>query len=349
MAAVVAGVPSPAHAAPPDMWGFAYVEDPTVAPWTNLNPAYQATSPATPNVQGGKTGTGRFTVKFLGLGIGMVGNVHVTAVGKGNYCETVRWDTNGVDEIVDVACFRPGGVPQDTRFAVMWTNNSVVVPTTVSFASVQWIAGVGLKQFYNSTGAGVTITQVGTGAYSVRFQKVGTGHSQITGTVQVTAQDFAAQPRRCKVSGWDDAGTDMVANVYCFDAGSTLVDSGFTASFQRQRPILSADGPPKYFGYVWTPLSLPPSASQTNFNYPAGGYGLNTVTVSGSVTSVRFPLLAFALTHAQVTAFGNDANYCTLGRLWVASGSDLVVTAACFAPSGAPAVEEAFVAATNNV
>lgn len=348
-AVVMTGLPAPASAAPPTMFGFAYVDDPTVPPWTLLDPAHQATSPATSNVEGGKVGPGRFLVKFPGLGLGAIGNVHVTAVDKrAHYCEIVKWDTNGVDEVVEVACFAPGGVPDDSRFTVLWTFNSAPLAAPgASFASALYDPSVGLNLIYNSTGAGITATPLGTGAVAVKFEKVGAGHSLITGTLQVTAYDPAARPGWCKVAGWDDSNLDMVAIVWCFDAGGKFADNGFTISYQRARPVVAASGPPKYFGYVWSVTPLPPNATETDFNYPAGGFGLNTVVLSGNVITVTFPQLMFVETHVQVTAYGADPNYCHLAKPWIAHGIDLFATAVCFDPSGAPVLGDVFMAAAN--
>jgi hypothetical protein len=350
--AVMAGLSAPVQAAPADSWAFAYVDDPTAPVWTNLAPAYQATSPASPNAQGGRLATGRFRVRFLGIGSGRDGNVHVTAVDRrGNYCEIVAWGPSRFDQVVDVACFEPGGNPADTPFTVLWTFNSTLLPTTAgSFASVQYSAPAGAAvQFYNSTGAGVGVTPIGTGVTVIRFEKVGVGHSLVVGNLQVTALDRAAKAGWCKVGAWDDSNLDIIAIVYCFDAGGAFADKDFTASYQRVRPVVAAAGPPKYFGYVWTRLPLSPNALETNYNNVVAGFGANTVTFGGPVTDVTFPRLARVETHVQVTAFGPNADYCTLFSLWTASGADLNATAICFDPSGAPAADELFMAATNRI
>ncbi|MFD0585024.1 hypothetical protein [Dactylosporangium darangshiense] len=100
----------------------------------------------------------------------------MTAVAKdGRFCEIVRWGSSGVDEIVDVQCFQPGGVPADTPFTVLWTVSSGVLPPGVgAYASIQVTSGL-LAQSYNSTGAGVTVTPVSTGIYLLRVAGVGLG------------------------------------------------------------------------------------------------------------------------------------------------------------------------------
>src|ERR1041384_5794111 len=78
----IASTVTPVYAALPARWGFARVDAPTVPAWTNLNAPFQATSPASPVVQGGKIGTGRFQVRFLGIGVGSRGRGRAAAGGK---------------------------------------------------------------------------------------------------------------------------------------------------------------------------------------------------------------------------------------------------------------------------
>ena len=69
--AAVVGLAAPANAATADRWGFAYVGDPTVPLWTNLDPSKQAGTWAPgPLAQGGKIAPGRFLVKFPSIGLG---------------------------------------------------------------------------------------------------------------------------------------------------------------------------------------------------------------------------------------------------------------------------------------
>jgi len=341
-------LPAPAMAAPPDTWAFAYVDDPLVPPFTALDPAYYASFPVATTATGGRVGVGRFQVRWKAIGYSRLGNVHVTAVGqRGRYCEIASWGASAGDEVVNVACFAPGGVPDDSPFTVLWTLNFTTTPGAPdSFASVQHSVATGVVQSYNSTGAGVTTTPLGTGVTAVRFEKVGVGHSLITGNVQVTALNRRLDPRWCKVAGWDDSGTDIIVIVYCFDRGGVFTDTDFTASYHRERAVVSTL-PPKYFGYVWSVLPLPPNAFQTNFNYPAGGFGTNAVTVSGPDIEVVFPQTVLDESHVQATAYGNDPNYCTLSRIWTAVGPDYVVDVNCFDPAGNPARDDAFVTLTN--
>jgi hypothetical protein len=346
----VATLPAkPAYAAPADRWGFALVDDPTVPAWTNLNPAFQATSPSSPVVQGGKVGTGRFQVRFLGLGIGSRGIVHVTAVQKkGNFCEIVRWFVMaGPDEVVEVQCFAPGGVPADTAFTVLWTLNATTVPSSAgTYASVHY--GItGFLETFNSTGASVTAKPVSTGVTQVVFEKVGVAGAGRTGNLQVTAVSRTGDPRRCKIGGWDPSNADMVVNVLCFDAAGNLVDTEFTASYHRERSVLTALGPPKYLGYVWSNALASSAAPQTNDNSVAGGFGANVVWYPFGDIEVQFVTLHVDEDTIQVTAVGADPNYCTIAKRWLVSTTDIYMHAICFDPAGNIVPEDAFITLTN--
>jgi len=69
-----------------------------------------------------RSGAGRYSVRFEGLGgHGVVGgHVQVTAYGEGNeVCRAVRWDARGDDFVVSIACFDPGGRRGDSAFGVL--------------------------------------------------------------------------------------------------------------------------------------------------------------------------------------------------------------------------------------
>lgn len=326
----------PAAAATADRFGFAYVEDPTVPPWTPLHPGYQFGSwPAGFTATGGKVATGRFQVRFPRIGVGARGNVHATAVANdGRFCETVRWDRFLADELVEVQCFKAGGAPVDTPFTVLWTISSGTVnpATDGAYASAQVLAGGALAQSYNSAGGPVTATPVAPAITLMRFTGVGSFIGGITGNVQVTAQNTAGLPARCKILRHDIAGSDELVYVMCHDpATGKAQDSDFTVSFHRERSVYASFGPPKYFGYVSTPLG-----GQTNFQYPLG-FGANSFGPTGTGTYiVKFPLLHEKFTTAHVTAWGDDPGYCTIEKLWLQSGTDAALPVACFDNNGSP-------------
>ncbi|MEV4516150.1 hypothetical protein AB0K00_45210 [Dactylosporangium sp. NPDC049525] len=325
--------PAPAQAATPDRWGFAFVKDPTITVWNTLPTTYQwgswKTFAPAAWADGIKVTTGRYLVRYPQIGVaGARGIPHVTAVSPdGRFCEAVRWNISGADEIVDVACFKPGGVPIDTPFTVLWTLSSGVVPAANTYASVQVSTPGAIVQQYNSTGGPVTVGPSSPGYYTVRFAGVG-GPGIQAGNLQVTAVQPNAQARRCKVARWGWSGTDVIALVACYNpATGALMDSDFVASFHRQRAVTA--NLPVYFGYVANAF-----AGQTNFN---SLYGFGANSIGGMV--IKYPDLHQKETHSQVTAFGDTSNYCGLEKLWSDAGGTALVSIACFTNTGTPVAD----------
>jgi hypothetical protein len=94
--------------------------------WANLwfTPSYEPNTSYSYNSSGGaigiiRSGTGRYTITFSGLGAELLGagNVQVTASGDDNArCKVETWDyANG---IVYVRCFAPGGALVDAQYNV---------------------------------------------------------------------------------------------------------------------------------------------------------------------------------------------------------------------------------------
>lgn len=339
LTAAVLAPATPAQAATADLWGFAYVDDPTVAVWTDLDHSRQwgTWKTAFPGLwaQGLKVAPGRFLVRFPQIGLGARGNVHVTPVNRtGEYCEIVRWGQSGFDEIVDVQCHKPGGAPADSRFTVLWTFSSGVLPApTTSYASVQFGPGF-IIQSYNSTGGAVTVAPGPVGQYNLRFVGVGNAAAH-SGNLQVTALHPNASPRRCKVVRWGPAGvggTDIFAVVFCFDQNGEPAASEFTASYHKERSVIASFAPPKYIGYISTA-----GVGETNFNYVAGGFGFNSVSPIPPLGRflVKYPFLGEKETHAQVTAHGSKPNYCNLTQPWSQLGGSAEVDVICFDNAGA--------------
>ncbi|MFY1670933.1 hypothetical protein ACN27G_13335 [Plantactinospora sp. WMMB334] len=339
LAATVVGPPAPGRAAAADRFGFAYVDNPLLpAAWTVLDPTRQWGSwkTAFPALQaeGMRLAPGRYHVKFPQVGAGSRGNVHVTPVNRtGHYCEIVRWGQSGADEIVDVQCHKPGGDRDDTRFTVLWTYSSGLVPPVEgSHAWLQW-GGAAVVQSYNSTGGGVSVLAGGVGIYQVRLGGVGVAGT-LAGNLQVTAVQPNAGPRRCKVARWGSSGLDIIAYVTCFDPAGAPVASEFTLSYHRERAVYGSFAPPKYTGYFSSA-----HAGQTNWNYPAGGFGFNSsvpLAPAGRYL-VRYPLLVERETHGQVTGYGSGSNYCHLTQPWTLTATTAEVDTICFDDTGSPA------------
>jgi hypothetical protein len=328
---------APAHAATADRWGFAYVDNPLAPVWTVTDPTRQWGSWKTAFpaswAESINVAPGRVLVRFPHIGLGARGNVHVTPVNRsGHYCEIVRWNQSGADEIIDVQCHRPGGARDNTPFTVLWSVSSGVLPAGQgSFATVQY-GPAAIVQAYNSTGGPVGVVAGAPGTYQVRFGGVGLA-GVLAGNFQVTAVQPNAGPRRCNVAFWTASGTDIIAYVFCYDQAGALTSSEFTASYHRERAVFGSLGPPKYFGYLW-PNAL---AGPTNFNSVLG-VGINTIAAVAPPGRylVRYPQLGLRETHAQVVAYGQGPNYCHLTQPWSFAGPDAVVDIICFDNLGNP-------------
>src|SRR5262245_20225673 len=95
---------SPAAAAVPNVWAFAYSDNPPPLPCSILNPAYQWGSfqTACPGSMATITqiATGKYVVVFP-CSASSNGIVHVTAVNNNaRYCELEAWKDSGSDKIV---------------------------------------------------------------------------------------------------------------------------------------------------------------------------------------------------------------------------------------------------------
>ena len=78
---------------------------------------------------------------------------------------------------------------------------------------------------YNSAGAANTVRRTGTGAYEVRLGGVGTAG----GMALVNA--YGAGVGTCKAVRWNQAGSDEIVIVSCFNASNAASDSQFSLVF----------------------------------------------------------------------------------------------------------------------
>lgn len=322
-------VASPAQAAVPDRWGFGFLHTPTPVPGTILDMSRQWGS--WKSVAPGQwatvdpIGVGRYRVTFpLTASAGVA---QVTAVSRQpQWCQIADSQPVGTDQVIDVACFLPGGVPSPSRFAISYSASSGVMPPPGGYAHVvSDPAGVPL-QSYNSTGAANPVTHLGPGQYHVLLQGVGAGG--LDGNLQVTAEHIGA-PRRCKVASWAPVGTGHSVLVWCHDHTNTLADTGFHLTYHRERAVTGGLNPPHQFAYLFSPLL----GGASDFNSLGGA---NTIFPAGpALDRVHFDLVGIRETHVQVTAFGPTPDYCHLQEVWQLSGSTVIVrNVVCFNGAG---------------
>lgn len=318
----VAGAAQSAQAAVPDRVGFALYSGGVVSQqW----PAATTVVPGPP---------GRYTVTFPGQGIAG-GVVHVVAVHDalanppGRWCQADGWGPAGVDEIVKVSCYRPGGVLDPVPgFSVQFSRSSG--PVAGGFYGYVHSNGAGaIITQYNSVGAGNSVFHAGVGTYSVSFPGLGTAGPN-DGSLQVTAVN-AVVGARCKVAGWSSTPNGQFLRIYCFNSGGALADNTFSVTYQYKRSLYGPAFPPGRFGYLWNAPPLGPPTTNYNSTGP-----LNVLAGGPPVWTATFPNLASSPGNAQVTAYGANPNFCGLHAPWGVAGANLVARVNCFTNAGVP-------------
>jgi hypothetical protein len=314
----VALAATPAQAALPDVVGFVLWNGSVVA---------SGTRPAATSV----TGTTVKTITFPGLAA-WGGVVHVTAINDtARWCQVLKFFPSGPDEIVDVACFAPGGAVVVTAFSAIFESSSPPAgPINGRFGYVDTAATGAIISQFNSSGAVNGAGMISSGVYTVKMPALSTA-GPTDGSVQATAVNSSV-PARCKVYKWSSSPSGQLIQVNCYDATGTPLSTEFTLTYQYQQSLYGAGWPPR-FGYLW---NMPPAGPvSTNFN-SVSGPGANTIAVVGTgLYQVIFKNLAVLPDDVQVTAVGSGSDYCNMVVGWSASGSDTVVKAvACYTNAG---------------
>lgn len=100
--------------------GYAWANEPTSEKYTPA-PAFTFNS-ANGAVVASRSGLGRYTMTFGGLGRLNRAGAHVQITGYGtssDQCKVSAWHSSGEDLIANVNCFTPQGDPTDTRYSVL--------------------------------------------------------------------------------------------------------------------------------------------------------------------------------------------------------------------------------------
>lgn len=339
LAAAFSGAGS-AHAATPDRWGYAFLDNPTPPTGYVPDPSRQWgswTSPGSNPVTVDQVGLGAYEVHFPMIG-GAGGIAHTTAVnGNGDWCQLNNWQQSGAEEDVYVNCYTANGVPDNSMFTVVYTTSSGVLPAGAPGYGYIYsdIPGT-LLATYNSSGAANSVSKAGVGVWKVWLPNL--GQATPAGNLQVTAVDTAVGAH-CKVTNWSPAATGQNLVVSCYKVGNSPYDTRWTLSYAVQRALHGAAFPPKSFGYLWFNGSVP---ALTNFNSAGGSNGLS---FSGPTALVTMPNIANPPDDAQVTAYGPDPSYCGLTVPWDRSGGIAAIRVSCF-NSGRPIQTPFFVAYT---
>jgi hypothetical protein len=315
---------SPAAAAVPDVWAFAYNDNLTPPPGSLMNPAYQAGSfqASCPGSMATitQTAVGKYVVSFP-CSASSNGIVHVTAVSdNARYCEVEAWRDAGLAKNVTVVCFK-GPARDNSKFTVMYTRSSGPTPAGGAHAYVYADpSGVALAN-YNSAGPANSIAHVGVGRWEVKLPALSTG--TYDGDLQATAVHPNDAPRRCKIDNWTFVGPDYRVPVSCTDANGVLTDTWFTLSYHFKRSVSGTS--PSAFAYMAN-FAAPPG-SDFNSLAPPNSF---LATVPGHYT-MHFPAVGVGMTHMQVTALsGPWGHYCQLASVWTTVGGNVNAPVICF-------------------
>ena len=296
-------VTTPAQAAVPEAWGFAYV-DMTATPPV----ARQAGSwPSGFGVAVG-TGTSPGEVRVAFPQIAVPGGVvHVTAVSPGpEWCMVKSWGPVGPDVVVTVRCHRFPGDPALVPFTVVFQRSGEVFSGPGMLGYVVYDDG-SVTSSFNSRGSANTVTRVSTGSWRVTLPDLGA--SSPGGNIQVTAL-HPGLPARCKVGGWSPSLYAQEINVLCFVA-NTPSDTGWTLTYHHERAITGVPRettPWRQFAYTFDTNPTNPLYAPT-----PPGINHNSMTATNVIREATppfrkttFPLVGGTPDNVQVTAFGTD-------------------------------------------
>ena len=337
---------SPAQAAVPDKWAFAFMHNPTPPPGLLMDPTRQFKSDGLINSTVFAGPIGRYRVIFPGIASAN-GIAHVTAVASdARWCQVFNIFTSGPDQVVEVQCYKYSGaiITHDwSQFSIMYSTSSGFPVGAGAYAYVHGKITGGTGPSYNPFGVNTVLHGgIGTGVYKVFLPGVSTG--LFDGNIQVTAQ-HPNSPRRCKVDNWNPVPGGQDILVRCYDHNSAPADSYFNLTYHRERSIYGALIPPKHFAYLWTP-GYPGGPS----NYNSVGSFNSMVPAGPGLKYIEFHKVGYRETHVQVTAFKNGAFWCNLQNVWQISGAVAIVrNVICFSPVGVQADSDFFISYTSRV
>ncbi|MGE0322851.1 MAG: hypothetical protein AB7K71_23915 [Polyangiaceae bacterium] len=294
------------------------------------------------NTHGGvryeRVSRGMYKVTFRGLGqVG--GNAQIVATdSSGTLCKVVNWYPSGGDQVVNVRCHLPTNGQENSSFiarfviadggydgqgAYLWAGQ----PSTATYtpaAAYSW----------NSSGGVNQIQRLSAGYYAVTLP----GLTATGGSVEVTAYG-AGDATHCKVQNWYPNAEGTQVNVRCFNV-TTPVDAKFSMNYLAPKQV----GAFNYGAYTWAHDST--SAyyiPNTTYSYNSGPCterqsGNSVERIGLGDYRVRHDELQVLKSIAHVTAYGADANYCTVSGVSAVNSANLGlgtrVNVSCFTGEG---------------
>jgi hypothetical protein len=296
-------------------------------------------------VHAARTSTGVYTVTFDGLTAGGGGNVQVVSVVDPfvgvERCKVAKWSGT----TVTVVCHGTTGAPANAGFTVQYVRRSANAVGAYLLADSPTSASYTAKATYswNSTGVANAVTRSQKGFYAVVLPGVGADG----GWVQTTA--FGTTSNYCKAATWSRNLYDELVYVLCFDTKGALADTPFTLSYGGDGQVALQD----YGAYLFDGTPDTVTVGSAPYSFSSGGaFGTPCKNTAGSSTAdprdgggvygeynVFHDALPYKGTVTYVSAFGFDANFCTIDGSWDGRPSGdaplgASVQLACFTPDG---------------
>lgn len=324
-----------AQAAVPDHWGFAFVNNPSVAGVPVLS--HQAGSwPAVFHVHSAPAAGMRVLVRFPRIA-SKNGVVHVTAVNQGAvWCQALSWVPSGPDEVVGVRCYKAGGAPVFSPFTVMYTTSSGAAPAGPQYGYVHFSPASGIVARYNSAGGVNTVTPGLVGVWAVKMPGLGSAVQQ--GNVQVTAVNPTVAAK-CEVQKWAWGPGAQAFIVRCFNGGTTPLKTGWTLTYNNVRAVTGTVPKNRAYTFDNKPLLAGPYVpAPPGINFNSLGGTNNVRSAGGGLRLVTFPREGLLPDTVLVSPFRSGPGFCNLLTVWATVGGPtgvLVRDVACYTAGGA--------------
>jgi hypothetical protein len=180
-----------------------------------------------------RASAGRYEVRFADID-DSGGNVQVVAAGSKAYtCRIKGWSQDGNDHVGQVVCRNRSGVPSDTHFSYLFTNDEGMKgawgpsyaylmadkPKKTNYVPSAWRRSA-------DPASRPHVRRLSKGRYLAKLPSMPLG-----GAVQVTPMGFGKG--RCNVSGIRKTGAPQRIGVRCFKLNGAPLDTRFSLSYLR--------------------------------------------------------------------------------------------------------------------